>query len=118
MTLSTKAIKEDSMEEVSWEEGLELPVGKKNAVSLAQAGQISIHCRERYNEYVSPESLAVVWFAKPTYGKPGVFFPSHGQLQVGSGDERRAFRTLLKGLGQLVEKQMNGGGILSSAVNY
>ena len=35
MTLSTKAIKEDSMEEVSWEEGLELPVGKKNAVSLA-----------------------------------------------------------------------------------
>lgn len=38
MTSSTKAIKEDSMEEVLWEEGLELPVGKKNTISLASAG--------------------------------------------------------------------------------
>lgn len=60
-----------------------------------------------YKEHVSPESLALVCYTgvpKPTHGKPGVFFPSHDQVQVGSGDERWAFRALLKGLGQLVEK--------------
>lgn len=35
MTLSTKAIEQGSTEEVSWEEGSELPVGKKSATSLA-----------------------------------------------------------------------------------
>lgn len=73
MTLSTKAIEQGSTEEVSWEEGSELPVGKKNM-------EISIHCSAPpplNNEHMSPESLALGSYTEvlePTHGKLGVFF--------------------------------------------
>lgn len=56
MTSSIEVINEGFMEEVSREGGLELPVGKKNPVSL-QAGSWSLPLKD---EHVSPdEDLAL-----------------------------------------------------------
>ena len=56
-TSSTKAIKEVSTEELSWEEGLGLPVRKKNSISLASARFTSIQCCSPFIKSMFPQRV-------------------------------------------------------------
>lgn len=108
MTGSTKAIEEGSMEEASWRRVWNHQWERRTPPHLRRLGRSLFTAPlPLHNEHMSPESLALVCYAEvlePTPGRLGVFFPSHGQAHVGSGDERWAFSVLLKVLDWLVEK--------------